>query len=87
MVHGLLLAIDQACGCCGFSIPPKALQLSYYISYSDNDMVSGTSATTQSTWGDCSLAILPVQRKSNPEVKTSKKGRVLTVMNSDINNA
>eukprot|EP00435_Cladocopium_sp_Y103_P064843 s445_g26.t1 len=25
----------------------------YYISYSDDDMVSGTSATTQSTWGDC----------------------------------
>jgi len=25
----------------------------YYVSYSDDDMVSGTSAATTSTWGDC----------------------------------
>ena len=30
--------------------------LSYYVSYSDDDMVSGTSAATTSTWGDCILA-------------------------------
>ena len=33
------------------------LSLSYYVSYSDDDMVSGTSAATTTTWGDCILAI------------------------------
>ena len=53
---------------CRYVSHHRDASLSYYISYSDDEMVDGTSATTQSTWGDCSLAV----RKSHPEVATSK---------------